>query len=60
MDNTCFDNWIVRYTCHNLDGSYTQFHIKSFNIKKKALKYIEDKNKVKEPCEEYTLIDNTY
>ena len=60
MDNTCFDKWIVRYTCHEPDGSYRQFHIADFDTKKKALDYIRKRDKVKLPNEEYTLIDNAY
>lgn len=60
MDNGCYKNWIVRYTCKYADGSYRQFHVADYKRKYDAEKYIEKKNKTKLPNEEYTLIDNNY
>lgn len=60
MNNACFDKWIVRYTCHEPDGTYRPLLISGFDTKKKALDYIRKQDKVKLPNEDYTLIDNTY
>ena len=60
MDNAAYRSYIVRYTCYEENGSYTQFHYADFDKKKDAEKLIKKMNKTKAPNEEYTLIDNLY
>lgn len=58
MDNWRYRDWIVRYICHNEDGSTTQFHMADFDKKKQAERFIRRKNRRKLPNEKYELIQN--